>query len=37
MRAVKILLKNPIVIDGRNIYDPKEMKDLGFTYMGIGR
>ncbi len=37
MRAVKILLKNPIVIDGRNIYDPKEMKELGFTYMGIGR
>jgi UDPglucose 6-dehydrogenase len=37
MRAVKILLKNPIIIDGRNIYDPKEMKDLGFKYMGIGR
>ncbi len=37
MRAVKILLKRPIVIDGRNIYDPKEMRDIGFTYMGIGR
>jgi len=37
MRAVKILLKKPIVIDGRNIYDPIEMKALGFTYMGIGR
>lgn len=37
MRAVKILLKQPIVIDGRNIYDPKEMRDIGFTYMGIGR
>ncbi len=37
MRAVKILLKNPIIIDGRNIYDPKEMTDLGFKYMGIGR
>ena len=37
MRAVKIFLKNPIVIDGRNIYDPKEMKNLGFQYMGIGR
>ncbi|MBW1840509.1 MAG: UDP-glucose/GDP-mannose dehydrogenase family protein [Deltaproteobacteria bacterium] len=37
MRAVKNLLKNPIVIDGRNIYDPGEMKNLGFTYMGIGR
>jgi UDPglucose 6-dehydrogenase len=37
MRAVKILLKNPIIIDGRNIYDPKEMRELGFEYMGIGR
>ncbi|RZB31501.1 MAG: UDPglucose 6-dehydrogenase [Desulfobacteraceae bacterium Eth-SRB2] len=37
IRAVKILLKKPIIIDGRNIYDPKEMKELGFKYMGIGR
>jgi UDPglucose 6-dehydrogenase len=37
MRAVKILLKNPIIVDGRNIYNPKELKDLGFKYMGIGR
>ena len=37
LRAVKALLKNPIIIDGRNIYDPKEMRDLGFTYLGIGR
>jgi UDPglucose 6-dehydrogenase len=37
MRAVKILLRNPIIVDGRNIYNPKELKDLGFKYMGIGR
>ena len=37
MRAVKILLKNPIIIDGRNIYNPKEMRNLGFNYVGIGR
>ena len=37
MLAVRILLKNPIIIDGRNIYDPKEMSDFGFKYMGIGR
>jgi UDPglucose 6-dehydrogenase len=37
MRAVKVLLKKPIIVDGRNIYDPKEMQALGFTYLGIGR
>lgn len=37
MRAVKVLLKKPIIIDGRNIYDINHMKELGFTYMGIGR
>ncbi|MDP2645671.1 MAG: UDP-glucose/GDP-mannose dehydrogenase family protein [Desulfobacterales bacterium] len=37
MRAVKVLLKHPVIVDGRNIYNPKEMKALGFTYLGIGR
>ncbi len=37
MRAVKVLLKRPIIIDGRNIYDPKELNELGFKYFGIGR
>jgi UDPglucose 6-dehydrogenase len=31
------LMKEKIVFDGRNIYDPAEMKELGFTYYGIGR
>ncbi|MFC1985237.1 UDP-glucose dehydrogenase family protein [Chloroflexota bacterium] len=34
---VKRLLKQPIMIDGRNIYDPQVMKELGFIYQGIGR
>ncbi|MEI6632023.1 MAG: UDP-glucose/GDP-mannose dehydrogenase family protein [bacterium] len=34
---IKKLLKRPLVIDGRNIYDPKRMEKLGFSYVGIGR
>ncbi len=26
-----------VFIDGRNVYDPKEMKELGFQYRGVGR
>jgi UDPglucose 6-dehydrogenase len=31
------LMKQPILFDGRNIYDPTEMKQLGFEYYCIGR
>jgi len=34
---MKSLMKRPLVFDGRNIYDPKVMRDKGFTYFGIGR
>lgn len=34
---LKSLLKKPVVVDGRNIYDPIRMKEMGFTYSGIGR
>jgi UDPglucose 6-dehydrogenase len=34
---MKALMKAPVIFDGRNIYDPARMKELGFTYLGIGR
>jgi UDPglucose 6-dehydrogenase len=35
--SIRNALSNPVVIDGRNIYDPMHMHDLGFTYYSIGR
>src|SRR5216117_1538126 len=37
MARVKHLMRRPVIVDGRNIYDPKAMIRLGFTYRGIGR
>jgi UDPglucose 6-dehydrogenase len=37
MARVKQLMRHPVVVDGRNIYDPVAMRNLGFTYRGIGR
>ena len=30
-------LKHPVVVDGRNLYDPKRMREAGFSYYSIGR
>lgn len=35
--AMKRLLKNPVIFDGRNLYEPKMMQELGFEYFPIGR
>lgn len=37
LEKVKGLLKSPIIFDGRNIYDPATMKEMGFKYRGMGR
>jgi UDPglucose 6-dehydrogenase len=37
LEKLKGLLKSPVVYDGRNIYDPSVMKEMGFTYRSIGR
>ena len=34
---IKGMLRRPIVVDGRNLYDPNKMQRLGFTYFSIGR
>jgi UDPglucose 6-dehydrogenase len=34
---LKRLMKRPVIIDGRNIYDPEEMKTMGIVYRGVGR
>jgi UDPglucose 6-dehydrogenase len=36
-RVMEKLMKGKVIFDGRNIYDPAEMKEFGFTYYGIGR
>ena len=35
--AMKAQLKSPIVFDGRNLYEPTAMRELGFSYYPIGR
>ena len=37
LHRIKDLLRNPVVIDGRNIYEPLNMAQLGFTYLPMGR
>ncbi|MCZ2127576.1 MAG: UDP-glucose/GDP-mannose dehydrogenase family protein [Anaerolineales bacterium] len=37
LTRIKSLLNSPILFDGRNIYEPRRMKELGFVYRAIGR
>jgi len=34
---IRSLLSKPVIVDGRNIYEPQKMKQLGFIYKSIGR
>jgi len=36
-QAIRARLKTPAVFDGRNLYDPEEMKRAGLEYYPIGR
>ncbi|MCX6069335.1 MAG: UDP-glucose/GDP-mannose dehydrogenase family protein, partial [Chloroflexi bacterium] len=36
LRRLHDVMRQPVVIDGRNIYDPAEMASYGFQYRGVG-
>jgi len=37
LKKIKSLMKTPLIIDGRNIYNPEDIKKEGFTYISVGR
>jgi UDPglucose 6-dehydrogenase len=37
LNAIKSTMNSPIIIDGRNLYKPDEVKQLGFKYISVGR
>lgn len=37
LERVRKAMRRPVLVDGRNIYDPEAMIALGFTYRGVGR
>jgi len=37
MGHVRDVMRRPVLLDGRNVYDPEEMRELGFEYAGVGR
>jgi len=36
-KRLKEMMRTPIIVDGRNLWDPQQVRDLGFTYIGVGR
>jgi UDPglucose 6-dehydrogenase len=34
---MKTAMKTPVLFDGRNVYAPAQMRELGFTYYSVGR
>ncbi len=36
-KRIRSIMRNHVILDGRNLWDPKLLKDMGFTYLGVGR
>lgn len=37
MKKIRTSMKTPVLVDGRNLYDPDDMREMGFVYRGMGR
>jgi UDPglucose 6-dehydrogenase len=37
MERIRTAMREPIMVDGRNMYDPETMRKFGFVYRGVGR
>lgn len=37
LKKIKNMMRTPLIVDGRNIYDPAKAKKIGFKYLGVGR
>jgi len=37
LSRLKSIMNRPIIVDGRNVFEPFRMKEIGFKYMGVGR
>lgn len=37
LERIRDSMRQPVLLDGRNIYQPQQMRKLGFTYHGVGR
>jgi len=36
LKELKATMRGRLLFDGRNVYDPEEIREAGFTYQGIG-
>jgi UDPglucose 6-dehydrogenase len=37
LARIKDIMANPIIVDGRNMFEPRSVRNLGFEYYSVGR